>query len=68
MWLWGTIMMLGFVGLIAFVIWAIARGIRDAGPATGPADSTRKGREILAERYARGEIAGEEYRTRLGDL
>ncbi len=64
---WGTLMMGGFV-LVA--IWLIrstvdARGGDDSGPDEDPFASARR---ILAERYARGELATDEYRERLDQL
>ncbi len=70
MWLWGVFMMLAFVGLIGFGIWAIVRSqshdtsdrSREAG------DATASARAILAERFARGEISGDEYHEKLDHL
>ena len=44
-------------------IWLLVRYLRRR-PATG----LDRAREILAERFARGELTGEEYRQRLGEL
>jgi putative membrane protein len=63
MWLWGGLMMLFWVALVAAVVWLVAT--RSGPSPKPPADSAR---EILAERYARGEITGEEYRERLDTL
>ncbi len=63
MWLWGTLMMVGFVVLI---VWLVRAGIGSSGPA--PHDPADRGREILAERYANGELSTEEYRERLSEL
>lgn len=63
MWLWGGLMMLFWVALVAAVVWFVAT--RSGPRPTAPAD---RAREILAERYARGEITGEEYRERLDTL
>jgi putative membrane protein len=63
MWLWGTVMLALWVALIAGAVWVIARRPEPrAGPPAGRA------REILAERYARGEIDADEYRDRLETL
>ena len=63
MWLWGTLMM---VVLVVLVVWLVRAGSGSAGPARrDPAD---RGREILAERYAKGELSTEEYRERLSEL
>lgn len=62
---WGwTVMTLGmlvFWGLIAWVIVVIARS-------SNATPSARTPQDILAERYARGEINAEEYHRRLDDL
>jgi putative membrane protein len=63
MWLWGAVMMTFFVVLI---VWLIRAGSASAGPA--PRDPSGRAREILAERYARGELSPEEYRERVGEF
>jgi len=62
-WVWTvmTLSMLAFWGLIAWVVVVVARN-NDGMP------SGRKPRDILAERYARGDIDAEEYHRRLDDL
>lgn len=65
MWLGGTLMIAVWIGLAALVTWAIARR-PDARPTPPPPGE--RAREILAERYARGEIDGDEYRERLEAL
>ena len=64
MWLWGTLMMLSWVAIIAAAVWLVSRG-RD-GTSTGAMPS--RARDILDERYARGELSTEEYRERLDQL
>jgi putative membrane protein len=61
-WIWGTLMMVVAIALIAVVVWLIVRNPR--------ADNRRSNsaREILSERYARGEIDSEEYEKRLRKL
>lgn len=57
--LWGLL----WIGLIVGGIWLIARGGR--GPRRfGP----ERAAEVLAERYARGEISTDEYRERPSHL
>ena len=63
MWLWGTLMMLGFVAVVALVVWAV---VRSTGQQPPPADDTA--RQILDERYARGELNTDEYRERVDAL
>ena len=62
-WLWGPIVLLGWVALIATVVWFVARSAR-------PRDryGVDRAREVLAERYARGELTTDEYRERLEQL
>jgi putative membrane protein len=62
-WVWRIGMLLFWLVVIALVIfWA-----RRWGPRREPSGIERA-RDILAERYARGEISGEEYRERLAQL
>ncbi len=66
MWVWGTLMMGAFVALI---VWAVRSAA--GGAATGsapPTDPNHRARELLAERYARGELDDEEYQHRLERL
>lgn len=60
MWLWGTLMMLTWVALIAAAVWLVARSVGDRRPS--------RAREILDERYARGELTTDEYHERLDAL
>lgn len=60
MWLWGTLMMLTWVAIIAAAVWLVTR--------SRSTDRSSRAREILEERYARGELATEEYRERLDQL
>lgn len=63
MWLWGTLMMFSWVAIIAAAIWFVTRARdRTSSPGGGRA------REILDERYARGELTTDEYRERLDHL
>jgi len=61
-WLWGPILLL-WVALIATVVWFVARGVRPRERA-----GVDRARDLLAERYARGELTTEEYRERLEQL
>lgn len=65
-WLVMTLVMIAFWSLVVFAIAAIFRGTRSNTPSTGTAH--RGAEEILDERLARGEIDGEEYRTRKAAL
>jgi putative membrane protein len=55
-------MMMFWVGVIGVIAWLIIRSNR-AG-----SGSSRPAREILSERYARGEIDTEEYHNRIDAL
>lgn len=61
-WMW--LMMLGWaaflIAAIAVVVWLIRRPPRGSGESSG--------RRILEERYARGEIDTDEFRSRLEAL
>ncbi len=63
MWLWGTVMMIFFVVVI---VWLLGAGRATTGPdRREPGD---RAREILAVRYAKGEMSTEEYRERISEL
>ncbi len=61
-WLTMTIVMFGFWGLVAWVIVSLARG------SSGSRPPERSPEDILAERFARGEIDQDEYAQRLNAL
>lgn len=58
MWLWGSLMMLTWVAIIAAAVWLVLRSYH--------ADhrGTRRARDLLDERLASGELTLEEYRER----
>lgn len=72
--LFGVLLLAGLVLLIVLLVRALSGGIRQdrnppppsgsAGPESGPV----RARQILQERYARGEIDTEEYQERLRNL
>jgi putative membrane protein len=64
MWLWGVAMMVSVVTLIVWMIRATDRP--SAGPT--PRDPADRAKEILAERYAKGDLSTEEYRERVSQL
>jgi putative membrane protein len=66
MWLWGIAMTVLFVVLVVWVVRTIAGG--HGSSQTTPPDPRDRAREILAERYARGELTTEEYRERVDQL
>jgi putative membrane protein len=59
-WLWGLIVVLGWLAVIATVGWFVVRSARP-----GQRAGVDRARDVLAERYARGELSTEEYRERL---
>lgn len=63
MWLWGVAMMTLFVVL---VVWLVRVGVASNVPAQH--GSTGRAAEILAERYAAGELTTEQYRERSEEL
>jgi putative membrane protein len=63
MWLVGLLSILLLVALVVGAVWAVTR----SGSSSRPNTASRA-REILNERYARGEISTEEYRERLDAL
>ena len=66
-WLFWLLLVVGVVLLVLVVVRAVGGGTtdrRDVGPRSGRG----RARELLDERYARGEITTEEYRDRLSAL
>ena len=64
--LWGVAMVALFVVLLVWLVRAASGKQRGAtAPQSHPSD---RAREILAERYARGELTTEEYRERSEQL
>jgi putative membrane protein len=66
MWIWIVIVVLGLIllGVVAFQLIRIAGRHVDQGHRSG----VSRAREILDERYARGEIDDEEYQKRVEGL
>lgn len=52
-----------WVVVLGTAIWLVARTVRRS-----ERSGIERARDILAERYARGELSGEEYRERLDEL
>jgi putative membrane protein len=63
--LWGTLGMLLVVVALGIVVWAVTRATQPHPPAAAAAD---RAQEIVAERYARGELSTEEYHDRFDAL
>ena len=69
-WAFGGLILVGVVVLVVVVV-RLSSNVRpqSAAPATGTRDSrSRPPKEILDERYAKGELTSEEYRERLTTL
>lgn len=62
-WLFGPLTFFLVIALVAVLVWFAARG--EWPWRRSPVD---RARQILLERYARGEISNEEYRERLEKL
>ncbi|MFV1991138.1 MAG: SHOCT domain-containing protein [Acidimicrobiales bacterium] len=66
MWLWGVAMMVLFVVLI---VWLIRGATQSSGlGGNSPQAQSPRARDILDERYAKGEMTTEEYRERSSEL
>lgn len=73
MWLFGLLVLAGLVLLVIVIVRTAtggikrteARGVASAAPGAGVKSTPR---QILDERYARGELTSEEYRERLAVL
>lgn len=63
--IFGTLMMAGFVVLVVVLARSLAPGAGAQGLGTDP---TASARQILAERFARGELSATEYHERLDQL
>lgn len=59
---WWPLWLFFWLVVLGAIAWLVVSRRRDAGPGGDRAS------EILAERYARGEISAEEYRERLEEL
>jgi putative membrane protein len=59
---WWPLWLFFWAALIGTAVWLILRR-RDRRP-----DPLDRARELLAERFARGELSGEDYRARLDEL
>jgi putative membrane protein len=57
----GPLFLLLWLAVIGAVVWLLVRRRREP-------SGTERARDILAERYARGDLSGDEYRERLEQL
>jgi putative membrane protein len=68
-WLWMSVSMLAFWALLIGVVVLVVRSLtRPPAASTTPGAATASAQQVLAERFARGEIDAEEYRQRLQTL
>ena len=66
MWIWGPLMM---IAVVVLIVWLIRAATNPGAPRTAEQrEPTERAKEILAERYASGEITTEEYRERRDHL
>jgi putative membrane protein len=61
-WLIGAVVLVFLVGLIVFAVIKMSTGSQGGGASFAP--SRRSADDVLAERFARGEIDEQEYRDR----
>lgn len=74
--IFGMLMMLAVLALIILGIWALVVWLRNTRSrpeartisGAGAEGSQNRAREILGERYARGDLTTDEYNERLGTL
>lgn len=66
-WIWPVLVLIGLVllGYLAYRLTQSRGPVADTAPAVGPTTSAR---QILDERYARGEIDDDDYRKRRDEL
>lgn len=67
MWIAGLLLLVGVIVLVVVLVKSFSGGSQNREKAEAGTDSGR-GRQILEERYARGELSTEEYRERLWTL
>lgn len=67
MWLWGLLLLVGIVLLVLVAVRMFAGGGSHGGPygPPGPYPGKSRARQILDERFARGELTAEQYREQL---
>lgn len=66
MWLFGPLMTVGIVLVVVLAVWLINGGSRRSGTdASGPVEGKIGGRQILEERFAKGELTAEQFREQI---
>jgi putative membrane protein len=68
MWLFWLLFVAGVVVLVVVAVRAAGGGVTGGDRGRAPVPRRSRARLVLDERYARGEIATEEYRERLREL
>ncbi len=63
-WIWMAVAMAGFWAAVGFGIVALSRGSRRGGRQSQPREGKVIPEDVLAERFARGEIDVDEYERR----
>lgn len=66
-WLFGLLTLVGIVLLVVLAVRVFSGGSGRGGgsDATGPAQGQSRARQILDERYAKGELTAEQYREQV---
>jgi putative membrane protein len=68
-WIWMSVSMLAFWGLLIGAVVLVMRSLAHARPTVPiPGSPTASAEQMLAERFARGDIDSDEYRQRLQTL
>ena len=62
-WLW----LIGLIALVA-IVWAVSRAASSSRPVDGGPTRDRSPEDVLRDRFARGEIDEQEFRSRLAAL
>jgi putative membrane protein len=68
MWIFWILLIVGLVLLIVLLVRLVGGGVSGRGAGSTRAGPSSRAREILAERYAQGELTAEEYREGLRTL
>jgi putative membrane protein len=68
MWIWGSLIMVSWLGLAVVVTWLVVRSINGRAAAARESTGAGRARDIIDERYAKGELSTEEYEERRARL
>ena len=71
-WLWALLLLIGIALLVLLAVWVFGGGVRNGYGPPGPQGQSgppraggSRAREILDERFARGELTADQYRQQL---